>query len=501
MAASAAVHGRGKAKGGLSIENRDALLQGGDSGTAVVPGKSAASFLIELVSGLDPDNVMPQKGSKLKPDQVGLLRAWIDQGVAWDPSVSFAKLPPRNLFPRTPELPPARKGVTNPIDRILQPYYEAHRIRGAKPVNDRVFARRVYLDIIGLLPTPDEVTEFEADRRSAKRERLVKRLLGDNRRYAGHWLSFWNDALRNDYSGTGYIDEGRKQITDWLYAALANNKPFDQFVRELIDPNPESEGFAKGIIWRGVVNASQTPQMQAAQNISQVFLGLNLKCASCHDSFINDWMLSDAYGLASIYADQPLELVHCDKPTGEIAKIKFLYPELGNIDQNAPKAERLKQLADIMTSEQNGRLTRAIVNRLWAKFMGRGLIEPTDEMDNPPWNQDLLDWLAADLAGNAYDLKKTMERILTSQAYQLPAVPMSEQAAKDFVFRGPIVRRMSAEQYLDALASVTGIWYGLPAAQANFDVGVEPAPLDRPVEPKWIWKDPKAAEETEAGTI
>src|SRR6266511_3131694 len=162
-------HGRGKAKGGLSIENRDALLQGGDSGTAVVPGKSAASFLIELVSGLDPDNVMPQKGSKLKPDQVGLLRAWIDQGVAWDPSVSFAKLPPRNLFPRTPELPPARKGVTNPIDRILQPYYEAHWIRGAKPVNDRVFARRVYLDIIGLLPTPDEVTEFEADRRSAKR--------------------------------------------------------------------------------------------------------------------------------------------------------------------------------------------------------------------------------------------------------------------------------------------------------------------------------------------
>jgi mono/diheme cytochrome c family protein len=494
-------HGRGKAKGGFSIENRESTLTGGDSGPAVITGKSGESYLIELVAGVDPDNVMPQKGSKLKPEQIGVLRAWIDQGAPWAPGVSFAKTPPVNLYPRKPELPGAKKGVTNPIDRILLPYYEVHGIRPPKPVSDRVFARRVYLDAIGLLPTPEEVTKFETDKRSDKRERLVKRLLADSRGYAEHWMTFWNDALRNDYSGTGYIDEGRKQITGWLYASLAKNVPFDEFVRELINPTPESEGFAKGIIWRGVVNASQTPQMQAAQNISQVFMGVNLKCASCHDSFINDWALADAYGLASVYADKPLELVHCDKPTGETAKIRFIYPELGEIDPKAPKEERMRQLAEVMTTARNGRLTRTIVNRLWAKCMGRGLIEPTDEMDNAAWSQDLLDWLAADLAENGYDLRKSIGRILTSQAYQLPAVPMAEQAGKDFVFRGPVVRRMSGEQFLDALASVTGIWFGLPTAQANFDVGVGQTPPDRPVEPKWIWNTPKAAEKAEAETI
>jgi hypothetical protein len=241
--------------------------------------------------------------------------------------------------------------------------------------------------------------------------------------------------------------------------------------------------------------------MQAAQNISQVFMGVNLKCASCHDSFINDWTLADAYGVASIYADEPLEMVHCDKPTGEVARMKFIYPELGDIDPGAPRAERMRQLADVITSDKDGRLTRTMVNRLWAEFLGRGLVEPIDEMENPPWNQDLLDWLAADLVENGYDLKQTIEQILTSQAYQLPATPTTEQAANDFVFRGPVVRRMSAEQFLDALASVTGVWFELPAAHVNFALGVEQSPLDRPVEPRWIWNDPKAAERAEAGTI
>ncbi len=367
-------------------------------------------------------------------------------------------------------------------------------------MSDRIYARRVYLDAIGLLPTPGELNQFLADNRSDKGEQLVKRLLADHRRYAEGWLTFWNDALRNDYRGTGYIDGGRKPITDWLYAALAKNMPFDEFVRELVNPTPESEGFAKGIVWRGVVNASQTPQMQTAQNISQVFMGVNLKCASCHDSFINDWMLSDSYGLAGIYSDEPLEMVHCDKPTGQFGKIKFIYPELGDIDPKAAKAERLKQLADIITSRKDGRLTRTIINRLWAKFMGRGLIEPTDEMDNPAWSQDLLDWLAADLADNGYNLKHTVELILTSQAYQLPAVPVGEHTSKEFAFRGPMVRRLSAEEFLDALSKVTGVWHESPAARIDFSIA-DPRLSQFVVEPKWIWKDANAAEKTETLTL
>ena len=318
-----------------------------------------------------------------------------------------------------------------------------------------------------------------ADTQSGKRARLVARLLADDGRYATHWLTFWNDLLRNDYRGTGYIDGGRKQITAWLYASLANNLPYDQFVRELIDPSPATDGFTKGIVWRGVVNASQTPQMQAAQNISQVFMGVNLKCASCHDSFINDWQLTDAYGLAGIYADGPLEMVECDKPTGKTAPMKFLYPELGTVNASAPRAARLNELAHLLTAPANGRLSRTIVNRLWARFMGRGLVEPVDDMDQPAWQPDILDWLAEDLVEHGYDLKRTIGMILTSNAYQRVAMDLPERP-ESYVFRGPALRRLTAEQFVDAVSAVTGVWR--QKVQGTFDFSLvrahaAPAPL------------------------
>jgi hypothetical protein len=459
-------HGRGKSKGGFRLDTRETTLKGGDSGPAAVAGKSADSLLIKLVAGLDPDNIMPQKGTRLSAEQIGLLRAWIDQGLKWDQGVFLGKTETQNLKPRRPDVPPPPRHskLANPIDLILQTYFAARKIRPPSVVDDRAFARRVWLDVIGLLPSPEEIESFVADREPGKRAALVRRLLADNQHYAEHWLTFWNDALRNDYRGTGYIDGGRKQITGWLFAALYNNLPYDQFVAQLINPTPESEGFTRGIIWRGAVNASQTTPMQAAQSISQVFLGVNLKCASCHDSFVSDWTLADAYGMASVYADGPLEMFKCDKPTGETAHAKFLYPELGTLDANAPRADRVRQLAEVMTSRENGRLTRTIVNRLWARFMGRGLVEPVDEMDNRAWHSDLLDWLAADLVDNGYDLKSTIERILTSRAYQLPAVSGTEQMDPAFVFRGPLVRRMTAEQLRDAVGSLTGVWHARPAA-------------------------------------
>lgn len=465
-------HGRGKSKGSFRMDTRETLLEGGDSGPAIVLGKSAESYLIELVMGFDPDSVMPQKGTKLTREQVGLLRGWIDQGAPWDAGVSFGKLEPINLLARRPELPRATDQSANPVDRFVDSYFAEHKIKSPKPVEDQVFARRVYLDVIGLLPPPEELQRFMADRSQDKRAQLVRRLLADKENYALHWITFWNDMLRNDYRGTGYIDGGRKQITQWLYTALENNLPYDRFVAELINPKPESEGFTKGIVWRGVVNASQTPQMQAAQNISQVFMGVNLKCASCHDSFINDWTLAEAYGLAGIYSEEPLEMVHCDKPTGTVAPLRFIYPQLGDIDPKAAKTERLEQLAKLITQRQDGRLTRTFVNRLWQKFFGRGLIEPVDEMENPAWNVDLLDWLAEEFADQGYDAKKLIELMLTSRAYQLPAVPAEELAHDDFVFRGPQVRRMSAEQFRDAIGELTGVWYAKPAPRIIHADGV-----------------------------
>ena len=148
----------------------------------------------------------------------------------------------------------------------------------------------------------------------------MRELLADDVDYAEHWLTFWNDLLRNDYTGTGFITGGRKQITKWLYEALVTNKPYDQFARELIaPPTPESDGFIEGIRWRGEVSAGQTVEIQFAQSVGQSFLGINLKCASCHDSFIDRWKLDEAYGLAAIYCDAAAgdpSLRQADRPDG-----------------------------------------------------------------------------------------------------------------------------------------------------------------------------------------
>ncbi len=493
-------HGHGRSKGNFRMDNRETFLNGGDSSAPVVVGKSDESLLIELVMGFDPDSVMPQKGTKLTRGQISLLRAWIDQGAKWDEGVWLGKVEAKNLKPRQPEIP-SNKKFSNPVDHFIDVYFEKNKIKWPEPVTDRLFARRVYLDILGLLPPVDDLEKFVADKARDKRAKLVARLLADNRSYAEHWLTFWNDMLRNDYQGTGYIDGGRKQITKWLFDALENNKPYDRFVAELVNPTPESEGFTRGIIWRGVVNASQTPPVQAAQNISQVFMGLNLKCASCHDSFVNDWQLSDAYALANIFSDEPLEIFQCDKPLGKKAATKFLYPEFGEIDANTSKTNRLKQLAECITNPENGRLSRTLVNRLWGRFFGRALVEPVDDMEQAAWNSDLLDWLAEDFVGHNYDVKHLIAQILTSRAYQLSAVNLGEQNGKDYVFRGPSVRHMTAEEFRDALTTLTGIGYSSPAT-SEIQLGeTAEKKFAPPLTPKWIWNDKHAADKAPPGRV
>ncbi len=343
-------HLNGVRKGKMDLGSRDNLLKGGESEEpAIVPHDSANSRLIKLITSDDPDMMMPQKGTRLSADQIATLKTWIDHGAPWGDAPGAEPMYVAPLAPRNVPLPDGPEA--NPIDRLLAPYFAAHQVTSPTLVDDRAYARRVYLDTIGLLPTATQVDAFVADTSADKRAALVTTLLADNRQYAEHWMSFWNDALRNDYAGTGYIDGGRKQITAWLYKALFNNMPYDKFVAALINPTPDCAGFINGIVWRGAVSASQGREVQAAQNVTQVFLGLNFKCNSCHDSFISDWKLADSYGLAGVFADKPMEMYRCEKPTGQIAKVKFLYPELGTIDGDAPRAVRAKQLADLMISK------------------------------------------------------------------------------------------------------------------------------------------------------
>ncbi|OYX23473.1 MAG: hypothetical protein B7Z16_02485 [Algoriphagus sp. 32-45-6] len=453
-------HSGAKIEGELRLDEKEFVFAGGENGPIIVPGNPSQSELIRRISlSKNHKDVMPEKGKLLSKEEIQLLTLWIEKGAPWPDGVAQQSVyRVAALAPRKPNLPPAKAGLENPIDLWVDQYFQQHQLTWSKPVDDRTFLRRVYLDIIGLLPSPQELAAFQADTNPQKREIWIQNLLNRTDDYSQHWLTFWNDALRNDYTGTGYITRGRFAITDWLYTSIRDNKPYDQFVKELINPNEKSKGFIEGIRWRGTVNASQRTEMQAAQNVGQVLLGLNLKCASCHDSFISDWKLEQAYAFANIFADSTLEVSRCEQPTGKLAQTKILWEELGEIDSLATKAEKLRQLADQLVQPANGRMYRTVVNRIWKQLMGRGMVEPVDEMDNAPWSQDLLDWLAVDFMENGYDLKRLIYQITTSKIYQSPSVtvPSAEKLlAEDFKFQGVIRRRITAEQFADAVADIS----------------------------------------------
>ncbi|MFN4905031.1 MAG: DUF1549 domain-containing protein [Planctomycetota bacterium] len=483
-------------KGGLSLNTRESMLSGGESGAEILSKDAASSELIERVTSKDPDLRMPPEGPGLSDDEIISVKQWVQAGLPWEPGFSFGKQtyePP--LLPRKPELPePSSPNRKHPIDRILDADRASRSLDPLAVIDDTQFVRRVYLDLIGLLPTPEQTDKFLADKSADKRQRLIRSLLDQEIQYTEHWLTFWNDLLRNDYSGTGFITNGRTQISKWLYDALIHNKPYDAMARELIAPlSGESAGFANGIRWRGEVSAGQTVEIQFAQSLGQAFLGINLKCASCHDSFIDRWTLKDAYGLAAVYSNTPLKIHRCDKPTGQTAKPGWLFEELGTINADAPQPERLQQLANLMTHPQNGRFARTIVNRLWHRMMGYGIVHPTDAMQSQPWNEDLLDYLAVDFVEKGYNLKELLYNIASSDAYQAPTEPLQEKESSEaYVYQGPRARRMTAEQFVDSVWQLTG------AGPAKFDAPVvrgKPATVDS-TNPKanesigqWIWSD------------
>ena len=484
-----------KKKGGLSMNTRKDLLEGSENGAVIDLKNVSKSTLLDVLTSTDEGTMMPPKGKRVPAEQIAVLRQWISEGAVWEEGFTFGKSsyePP--LKPRIVTLPAARDGRTHPIDRILDTYLAEHKVKRPAPISDGEFARRVSMDLIGLLPSADDLAALANDQSPNKRATFANRVLARDVDYAEHWLVFWNDLLRNDYVGTGYIDGGRKSITNWLYQSLISNKPYDQFTRELLAPSGESEGFIFGIKWRGNVNASQVREIQFAQSVSQVFLGINMKCSSCHDSFIDRWKLDEAYNMAAIYSDHPLEVNRCDKPNGKIAKAAWIFPELGDVKPDAPQPERLKQMAALMTHKDNGRFTRTIVNRLWHRLMGHGIVHPVDAMQTQPWSADLLDYLAVNLSENGYDLKKTLALIVSSQAYQSKSLTAAEAIdSSHFVYAGPIAKRLTAEQFVDAVWQITNS--GPKAAHGSVLRGKP----DTSVKPEGVWIWSNAGAKAQAG--
>ncbi len=464
-----ACHSGDKRSGGLSLTTYDDILQGGRSGGAIQPGDSRSSLLMLRVSGENAPR-MPIGGAPLNESEIASLRGWIDQGARRSPDSAPAKarwLPSLSLA--APEVPKAIwPGWDSPVDRLVAAYLSARRVKPAPLVSDAAFARRAYLDIWGLIPSPEQLDQFLADKSPDKRGALVRHLLADGDQYAENWISYWNDLLRND-EGVNYAGD-RKSITPWLLEALKSNMPYDQFVSGLLNPVKPTDpaGFLVGVNWRGDISASQSRPLQAAQNSAQVFLGINLKCNSCHDSFISRWKLRDAYALAAYFTPDPkLEMYRCDRPTGESVSAFFLYPQINEPLTDLSETGRHALVAKLFTEPQNGRTPRTLVNRIWERLIGRGIVEPVDDMDAEPWDPKLLDWLASDFAAHGYDVKRLIETIMLSRAYQLPAVAREGKDLKEYVFRGPELRRMTAEEFSDSLHAITGEWRSIAARGAR----------------------------------
>jgi hypothetical protein len=468
-------HSADKRKGGLSLAAYTDILDGGRSGAVVRPGHSATSILLARIQG-DLGDRMPLDTVPLADTEIATLRQWVDQGARRTPSSPPAPAPWEAPLALTAPAVPAAVWARwdQPTDRLVAAYLTKARVPQPRLIADPAFARRAYLDIWGLLPSPERLQAFLADPAPDKRDRLVATLLGDNTKYAEHWISFWNDLLRNDDGQTYFSDAdggGRQSITPYLLPALTNNTPYKDVLAKLINPTQPGDpaGFIIGVNWRGETSAAVTPWMQASQNTAQAFLGVNFKCNACHDSFVSKWKLKDAYGLAAYFSPEAkLQLYRCDIAKDEYTEPSFFYPELARSTPSASLADRRATAVEIFTDPRNGRMPRTVVNRIWTRLLGHGIVANSDDMDGRPWSPELLDWLAVDFVANNYDLKHLIGTIIRSRAYQMAAVPRTaEVPARGYQFRGPEIRRISAEQFADAIGSITGEWSIVPAGRGG----------------------------------
>jgi len=377
----------------------------------------------------------------------------------------------------SPPDPPAVNGplaaaVFNAIDRFVVAKWQAAALPQAEsppPVCDDVtFIRRVYLDLIGVIPTIAELERFLRDSSADKRAKLVDELLARDEDYAAHWTAFWLDALG---SATTTLQGGiptRGDYRQWVFDSFKANKPYDVMVAELIDPGMPghkatilAEANTKKSQVGFIRNETHTDTLQTAANVGQVFLGTAMKCASCHSHFLNnEWPQQRFLGFAGLFAPSDLELIRCEQRTGEM--VAACYPfDVPGAPRDAPQDvnARLRRAAQLTTDPLNPRFAKAIVNRLWKRYLGLGLFEPADDfrLDQPPSHPELLEWLAHDCMQHGYDLKHTIRLILTSHTYQLRYDPELEdhfdvaKPTEPRYFRSPALRRLTAEQLIDSI--------------------------------------------------
>lgn len=441
-------HGE-KANGALRIDSLDGILLAGESGQlAVVPGKPEESELIlQIRSG-----AMPPTDAKLSETQIETLENWIRDGANW----------------------PAKPLPTDFADQ-------------GKLVDDRSFLRRVYLDIVGVLPTELELHAFIADASNDKRESLVASLLNDPRA-ADNWMGFWQDLLAENPTLINQSIGSTGPFRWYLYDALRDGKSVDRMVTELVAMRGSSQ--TGGTAAFALAGETDSPMAAKGGILASAFLGVETQCARCHDSPYHSSTQKELYSLAAmldrksvkvpvtsrvpeaffekkgreslirvtlkpdeaIEPDWPFQSIRgfeCSPidPMANTLSLKELQQWLSD-----PKDTR-EQFALFITSPHNTRFPQVFANRLWKRLIGTGIVEPIDDWEGKQASHpELLEWLGNEFISSGYDWKHLTQLILTSELYAKESVNSNSVAApEDRYFHGPDRRRLAAEQIVDSL--------------------------------------------------
>ncbi len=367
------------------------------------------------------------------------------------------------------------------FDRLLLRQWRRLGVVPSAPADDATFLRRVTIDICGTLPTSDEITEYLADTRGDKRARLIDRLL-DRPEYAAYFALKWADILQN--RGAGYSTSKQRAGTTlfaaWIRDSLADNKPYDQFVSELVTASG-SQNENPPALWYRTVRKSP----EYVESVAQAFLGVRVQCAQCHHHPTERWSQSDYFGLAAVFSRVGRKggFADAEVPTDEIIYLKehgdVVHPRTGAILQPRPLGgsefslglhdDPRSSLAQWMTSRDNPYFARTMANRLWAHFLGRGIVHPIDDArsTNPPSNPELLDALAQDFVTSGFDVKHLIRVITSSYAYGLESAPHPGNAGDTQTFARFYPRRMTAEVLLDGISQVLDVPTNFPGVTAD----------------------------------
>lgn len=372
----------------------------------------------------------------------------------------------RGLLPldAPPEaLPTAESFARNFIDRHVRDGLVALRLPPSPVCDDATFIRRVTLDIAGRLPTLEETREFLADPDAGRRERLVDTLLASSD-YADHFAMKWSAILRNKRTNDDLHRHGSYAFHDWIRRQLDENVPYSEFVRGVLTASGEA-GENPAVIWfRQAADSNQQ-----VEDAAQLFMGLRLQCARCHHHPFESWGTEDYFQLAAFFSRvgrkkglQPGEdRVFHNRGVPQAAGPKGTHRAAvlgGGPVELAADDDPRAALVDWLTAADNPFFSRALVNRYWKHFFGRGLVDPEDDMrvTNPATNQALLDALAGHFVSHGYNLKDLVRVICNSTTYQLSSEPNDFNAADRQSFSRFYPRRLPAEVALDSIDRLTG---------------------------------------------